>query len=139
MSTKFIGNNLPKPYVVLTTVQSESGSWEYEIRTSLRDGKTYCSCKGFAFHKNCKHMDAYRKAPTISTPAPVALQSATPRTPGEILRHELQALGLAISVSSANAISSRVLAAAGKSASTSGALSADTVNAAGVRVIVLPD
>jgi len=53
------------PYDVLDTVESSSSPGTfYEIRTSHRDGKTYCTCPGW-IHKArksdgiCKHIAAY--------------------------------------------------------------------------------
>src|SRR5688500_17798133 len=109
-----IKTNQPLPYVVLTTVASESGSWEYEIRTSLRTGVTYCTCRGYGTHKHCKHMDAYKKNPVIAVPTPAMMPVPQRKTPGTVLRDELALLGLKISESSANAISLRVLAMGGK-------------------------
>ena len=53
----------PKPWTVLTVVRSESGSWEYEIRTSHKTGVTYCTCNSYAFRKRCKHLDAFNASP----------------------------------------------------------------------------
>ena len=54
-----------KPYDVLETVESSSRPGEfYEIRKSHRDGKTYCTCKGWIFKARkgdgiCKHIADY--------------------------------------------------------------------------------
>jgi hypothetical protein len=132
-----------KPWTVLTVVKSETGSWEYEIRTSHKDGVTYCTCKRWQFHKSCKHLDAYLQHPIINmpaaSPANMPVRSKV-RTPGEVLREELADLGFPISAASANAISLRVLNAGGKISSAGfSASSGDELNANNVRVIILPD
>lgn len=134
-----IQTNAPKHYTVLTRVQSESGSWEYEIRTSHKDGNTYCTCKGYQFTKHCKHMDAYNAKPVIAveSPANIPVRPKT-KTPGEVLRDELAAIGHSISIASATAISTRVLSAGGKAAPAGSGWS-DELNTENVRVIVLPD
>ena len=134
-----IQSNAPKPYTVLTKVRSESGAWEYEIRTSHKTGVTYCTCKGWQTHQHCKHLDAYNANPVIavSSPANMPVRPKT-KTPGEVLREELAALGHNISIASATAISTRVLSAGGKAAP-AGTGWADELNTENVRVIVLPD
>lgn len=133
-------SNAPKPYTVMTVVRSESGSWEYEIRVSHKTGVTYCTCKRWQFHKQCKHLDAYLKNPTIAVvPSAVTVTDMTPRTPGDVLRAELAALGLTITQASANAISVRILNAGGKVAKASTSSDGDHLNTSNVRVITLPD
>lgn len=139
-ANRVIGTNMPKPYTVLTRVKSESGSWEYEIRTSHRTGVTYCTCKGYGFHKTCKHMEAYNKNPVIAQPsATPAINVPKVKSPGEVLVAELAMLGIKLGIASANAISTRVLAAGGRVAASGTVTGADMINADNVRVIVLPD
>ena len=61
------------PYDVLDRVESSSTPGEfYEIRTSHRDGKTYCTCKGWIFKARkgdgvCKHIRKYLNKKNFKT------------------------------------------------------------------------
>lgn len=57
----------PGIYWVLKTYKSKSdpGKKPYEVRTSQRDGKTYCTCRGWivalnAGHSVCCHIRDYK-------------------------------------------------------------------------------
>src|ERR671915_333129 len=64
-ASRTVDGGRPKPWAVLTVVRSESGSWEYEIRTSHKTGVTYCTCIGWQMRKRCKHLDAFNAAPSF--------------------------------------------------------------------------
>ncbi len=46
--------------VVLATFASSTSNTTHEIRLG-RDNKVYCTCKGFIFNGNCKHMNSFRE------------------------------------------------------------------------------
>jgi len=118
----------PKPYTVLTIVQSEKGSWSYEIRVSHRTGLTYCTCSGYAFKKRCKHLDAYIANPVVvAAPRPVAVP---PPRQTAILRTELARYGAHLTEDQC----ARVLAKLTPAAATEAAIVVPSV-----RVIILAD
>ena len=137
----------PKPYTLLTVVRSESGSWNYEIRTSHQDGKTYCTCRGFTFHKRCKHMDAYLRNPTIAPSSATVAKPSTAKSIHAVLREELTiAFGPLRTIGSLTDNELRLVGLRVQAfvlseyvPSKTLAPSPSTFNEGGVRVITLPD
>jgi hypothetical protein len=145
------GTTKEKPYTVLTVVQSESGSWSYEIRTSHRDGVTYCTCRGFIFHKKCKHMDAYLANPTVKAAAPVptfapdkTLTQHQRQFPSAVLRQrltdKLRQMGFYPEPSQVQALITITDQFYGRMEPVAALVAAGPgLNAEGVRIITLPD
>lgn len=114
----------PKPYIVMTTIQSSSGAWSHEIRTSLVDGTTYCTCPGFFMHgRKCSHMDAwkahptFRQGPPINAPHPAPLKrpkrAKKPKaeqlaTASTVLVAELARMNLSLTLQQAHGIVKRL-------------------------------
>lgn len=71
---------MAKPYTILTVVKASSGAYEHEIRISHETGVTYCTCKGWIFSKanpkTCKHLEAFKAAPTVDVAGLVAKDKA---------------------------------------------------------------
>jgi hypothetical protein len=152
----------PKPYTLLTIVESESGAWEYEIRISHRTGVTYCTCKGWQWNKHCKHLDAYKADPAF-VPGSVATAPAAdlaanlkagafkaaktpdPITAPGVLLAALAEIGIkSVSAMDAKRIAERVLATVGATIGDAARFGQPTaapivLNVGNVRRIILPD
>lgn len=158
---------IDKPYTVLTRVQAKSGAWEYEIRISHETGVTYCTCRGWGFRKTCAHLDAYLADPvfvpgTVPTAPQTDLASRThePRAPrvdalastvATIIQQEMRTRGYVVPLGDSRhmlEIAQRVIreidSARPRKASGAAPIALPrsedvALNAAGVRVIILPD
>jgi hypothetical protein len=70
---------MAKPYELLSLIQSKDQTQNYEIRRSLQDGVTYCTCKSWQFNKEtpktCKHLKRYEQD-LIANPVPMMTVNA---------------------------------------------------------------